>query len=249
MRKTKWRSWAFLVFASFNLLNAQDFGTVRGIVTDPQQAVVPDAKVRLIAQVSAYAQETATDANGEFTASKVPAGEHAVEVSKEGFQTARQMLNVSIAAAPVLKFSLNLEAVSAPTEVTAALETTNPAVSSPPVTITQTDLMQTPGAERTSSLAFITNFAPGAYMLHDHLHIRGGHEVSWVMDGVPIPNTNISTNVGWAWLWPLHFMRSTRRLPLRQFPTPPSQRFLRKTSHGPASSMRAENTRETKAKR
>jgi outer membrane receptor protein involved in Fe transport len=42
----------------------------------------------------------------------------------------------------------------------------------------------------------ITNFTPSAYMVHDQLHIRGGHQVSWLLDGVPVPNTNIASNVG-----------------------------------------------------
>ena len=33
-------------------------------------------------------------------------------------------------------------------------------------------------------------------MVHDQLHIRGGHQVSWLIDGVPVPNTNIASNVG-----------------------------------------------------
>ena len=35
-----------------------------------------------------------------------------------------------------------------------------------------------------------------AWMTHDQLHIRGGHQVTWAIDGVPIPNTNIASNVG-----------------------------------------------------
>ncbi len=42
----------------------------------------------------------------------------------------------------------------------------------------------------------ITNYVPGSYMVHDQLHIRGGHQVSWLIDGVPVPNTNIASNVG-----------------------------------------------------
>lgn len=190
---------AFIWLALFILgstIQAQSFGTVRGVVVDPQQKLVPDAKVRFKAQASAYTQESTTDQNGEFTASAVPAGAYTIEVSHEGFQTLSQMLTVNIGSAPVLHFALQLMALSTTAEVTAALEITNPDVSSPPVTISQLDILQTPGADRTSSLAFITDYAPGAYMLHDHLHIRGGHEVSWVVDGVPIPNTNVSTNVG-----------------------------------------------------
>src|SRR5258706_12512562 len=33
-------------------------------------------------------------------------------------------------------------------------------------------------------------------MIHDQLHVRGGHQVTWLVDGVPIPNTNIASNVG-----------------------------------------------------
>jgi hypothetical protein len=42
----------------------------------------------------------------------------------------------------------------------------------------------------------ITNFVPGAYFVHDQLHVRGGHQVSWEIDGVEIPNTNIASNLG-----------------------------------------------------
>jgi hypothetical protein len=53
-----------------------------------------------------------------------------------------------------------------------------------------------PGADRTNSMAMITDYVPGAYMTHDMLHMRGGHQVSWLIDGVEIPNTNIASNLG-----------------------------------------------------
>ncbi len=33
-------------------------------------------------------------------------------------------------------------------------------------------------------------------MTHDMLHMRGGHQTSWLIDGVAIPNTKIASNVG-----------------------------------------------------
>jgi hypothetical protein len=33
-------------------------------------------------------------------------------------------------------------------------------------------------------------------MCHDMLHMRGGHQTSWLIDGINIPNTNIAANVG-----------------------------------------------------
>jgi hypothetical protein len=32
-------------------------------------------------------------------------------------------------------------------------------------------------------------------MTHDMLHMRGGHQLSWLIDGVNIPNTNIASNI------------------------------------------------------
>jgi hypothetical protein len=45
-------------------------------------------------------------------------------------------------------------------------------------------------------MQMITEFVPGAYITHDMLHMRGGHQVSWQIDGVEIPNTNIASNLG-----------------------------------------------------
>ncbi len=41
----------------------------------------------------------------------------------------------------------------------------------------------------------ITDYVPAAYVTHDMLHMRGGHQVEWLIDGVPIPNTNIAANL------------------------------------------------------
>jgi len=56
--------------------------------------------------------------------------------------------------------------------------------------------LSAPGATLSNSFGMITDFVPGAWMTHDQLHVRGGHQVSWAIDGVPIPNTNIASNVG-----------------------------------------------------
>ena len=62
--------------------------------------------------------------------------------------------------------------------------------------LSRQDIARTPGADLSNSMAMIVDFVPGAYMTHDQLHIRGGHQVTWEIDGVPIPNTNIASNVG-----------------------------------------------------
>ena len=66
----------------------------------------------------------------------------------------------------------------------------------PTTVVGAADIARTPGAARANSLAMITNFVPGAYVVHDQLHVRGGHQVTWAVDGVAIPNTNIGSNLG-----------------------------------------------------
>ena len=66
----------------------------------------------------------------------------------------------------------------------------------PTTLVGRAEITDTPGADRTDSLSMITDYVPGAYVTHDQLHIRGGHQVTWLLDGVPIPNTNIASNVG-----------------------------------------------------
>src|SRR5437016_241248 len=175
---------------------AQVFGTVRGTVIDPQGRGIPGAMVMLKAHASAFRKSTQTDEAGMFTFTTVPADSYTVEVQQAGFQTASQVINVTILSAPVMKFSLTLAGVETSVAVTTEVEPVNQDASSPPVTVEELDILHTPGADRSASIAFITDYVPGAFLLHDHLHMRGGHQVSWLVDGVPVPNTNLSSNVG-----------------------------------------------------
>src|SRR5207247_4744874 len=48
----------------------------------------------------------------------------------------------------------------------------------------------------TNSLVMIIVYVPVADIVQELLHIRGRHQVSWLLDGVPVTNTNIASNVG-----------------------------------------------------
>jgi outer membrane cobalamin receptor len=95
----------------------------------------------------------------------------------------------------VFHFELRLGQVSQTVTVTAPVQAASVDTATSTTLVDRDDIAQTPGADRTNSLAMITDFVPGAYMAHDMLHIRGGHQVSWLIDGVEIPNTNIGSNL------------------------------------------------------
>ena len=175
---------------------AEIFGTVRGIVHDPQHRPIKDATVDLKAQGSDWVQHQTSDDNGEFEFSAVPLGNYTVTVTMKNFQTQEQTIVVASGTSSILHFPLDLAGVNEKTvvvgePVSASLESVTPTT-----LLSQQDIQTAPGADRTNSLAMITDFVPGAYVTHDQLHIRGGHQVSWLVDGVPVPNTNIASNVG-----------------------------------------------------
>src|SRR6201998_1922101 len=177
-------------------LRAEIFGTVHGIVHDPQHRPIPDANVELKAQHSDWAQHAKTNENGEFEFNAVPLGEYTVTVTVANFQKAEQSFVLTSGSSPVLHFGLALASVTENTVVTGEPVGATPDSATPTTLLNRQDVQETPGADRTNSLAIITDYVPGPYITHDQLHIRGGHQTSWLIDGVPVPNTNIASNLG-----------------------------------------------------
>jgi hypothetical protein len=170
------------------------FGTVRGIVHDPQHRPVDGIRVVLKATTSEFTLDARTDDAGQFHFDAVPLGEYTVAVSDANFVADAQSVTVLSGTAPILHFELRL-----PTQNETVVVSANAAQTETVTSTTLVDRLQiqeTPGAARTNSLAMITNYVPGTYFTHDQLHVRGGHQVSWLIDGVSIPNTNIASNLG-----------------------------------------------------
>jgi hypothetical protein len=172
------------------------FGSVRGIVHDPQHRPIQGAHVTLKAQNSAWTKSLDSDSNGEFDFSSVPIGNYTVTVSSRGFQPTQQSAVVQSDTSPVLHYQL---AVAGTRESVAVSETPVEATTesvTPTTMVSRIDIQETPGADRTNGMEMITDYVPAAYVTHDMLHMRGGHQVEWLIDGVPIPNTNIANNLG-----------------------------------------------------
>ncbi|HXT72798.1 MAG TPA: TonB-dependent receptor, partial [Candidatus Angelobacter sp.] len=180
--------------ASFSF--ATILGTVRGIVHDPDHRPVQGAQVMIHATASDWTKTVVTNENGEFEIDEVPVGEYIVSASAPGFETLSITVTIQSGAAPILHFPLAISQVNQRVEVSGAPQTVNSQSSTTETLVSHQLIARTPGADRTDSLSMITDYVPGAYMVHDQLHIRGGHQVSWLIDGVSVPNTNIATNVG-----------------------------------------------------
>jgi len=184
----------FLVSADAVLATA--FGSVRGVVHDPQHRPVAGARATLQASNSAYKQEADTNAEGVFEFQAVPLGQYTVTVEAQGFLKQVQTLLVVADAAPVLHYPMVVASTAEKVTVTASPEDLNPDEPRRDVFIDQHQISRYAGVDASNSFKIVTEFVPGSYMVHDQLHVRGGHQVTWAIDGVPIPNTNIASNVG-----------------------------------------------------
>jgi hypothetical protein len=170
------------------------FATVHGVVHDPQHRPIAGATVMLQAADSDFALHATTNFDGEFELPQTPIGVYRLTVTATGFAIAMQTLTVASGTNPVLHIPLE---VAGATQSVVVNGTASSADTVTPTTlITRQTIDETPGADRTMGTEMITDYVPGAYMTHDMLHMRGGHQTSWLIDGVAIPNTKIASNVG-----------------------------------------------------
>jgi hypothetical protein len=172
------------------------FGSVRGVVHDPQHRPMSGAHVALQANNSAYKQQADTNADGVFEFQAVPLGQYTVTAQAPGFVDQSQTLLVVSGSAPVLHYAMALASTAEKVTVTASPEDLSPDSPRRDMFIDQEQISKYAGVDASNSFKIITEFVPGSYMVHDQLHVRGGHQVTWAIDGVPIPNTNIASNVG-----------------------------------------------------
>ena len=175
---------------------ANVYGAVRGVVHDPQHRPIQDAMVMLRAKSSDWAKSVTTGANGEFQLNAVPLGEYSVSVASKGFAQTAQDVTVISGSVPVVHFQLQVASANEKVTVSGSPAVVATDSFTPTTLVSRLDIERTPGADGTNSMAMITDYVPAAYVTHDMLHMRGGHQITWLLDGIPVINTAIAQNLG-----------------------------------------------------
>src|ERR1017187_10084726 len=175
---------------------ANVYGAVRGVVHDPQHRPIQDAMVMLRAKSSDWAKSVTTGANGEFQLNAVPLGEYSVSVASKGFAQTAQDVTVISGSVPVGHFQLQVASANEKVTVSGAPAVVATDSFTPTTLVSRLDIERTPGADGTNSMAMITDYVPAAYVTHDMRHMRGGHQITWLLDGIPVINTAIAQNLG-----------------------------------------------------
>jgi len=152
--------------------------------------------VMLKAKSSDWAKSATTDGNGEFQFNAVVLGEYSISVVSTGFEQITQDVIVISGSVPVVHFQLQVATANEKITVSAAPAVVATDSFTPTTLVNRIDIERTPGADGTNSMAMITDYVPGTYVTHDMLHMRGGHQITWLLDGIPVINTAIAQNLG-----------------------------------------------------
>ncbi|MBZ5608808.1 MAG: TonB-dependent receptor [Acidobacteriia bacterium] len=113
---------AGLLIACFQTLSAQTQainGSIRGRITDPAAAAIPNATVTVTNAATGYTRDAATSDDGYFVIPNLPLGAYTVTFKKEGFEAERHtdvVLNAGTEA--VIDVQLKVGTVSTTVDVT-----------------------------------------------------------------------------------------------------------------------------------
>jgi hypothetical protein len=164
-------------------------GTVTGVVTDPNGAVVPGAAVKIENPVTRYTRTVNTDADGSFRFGDVPPNTYQLTVAADGFSPSQQGLSVRTSVPISLKVALTVAGTS--TEVVTVTDMLN-ALENVPTTHTDVDQtlisklsMRSPGSGLSD---VITQAAPGVVAdSNGFFHPLGDHaQTSYSIDNQPV---------------------------------------------------------------
>src|ERR1022692_4540560 len=95
-------------------------GNVRGALSDPSGAVVPNAVIHLINDVSGFDQTATTNAQGQFVFSNVPFNPYRISALVNGFAPLSQSVEIRSSVGTNIKLTLKVAGGSSTVTVEAA---------------------------------------------------------------------------------------------------------------------------------
>jgi iron complex outermembrane receptor protein len=222
---------AIALALSVTTLYAQIDGlTLAGTVVDATGKAIPSAAVVVRNESTGSVRNVATDAEGRFSATGLPAGAYIVEASAAGFATTR-VPGVQLASPGAQELSISLKVANVSTAVTVEASVSLAAQLAP-----SGNTLDATSAKTEISGEFIKNFtspladfneviqmAPGTFSVNSNgvglgqgkTFFRGFKDGQYTMtyDGIPFQDTNDPTHHSWAffpgqWIGGVDFDRS-----------------------------------------
>jgi hypothetical protein len=189
-------SFAFLIFCSVisrssvpAAAQALNAGTVTGVVTDPNNAVVPNATVTIANAVTGYTRTANTDADGAFRFSNVPPNNYQLSASALGFTSEQQSLTVRSSVPISVKIPLAVSNATATVTIMSGAGDVLENVPSAHTDVDQSLITRLPVRSVGSGLSdVVTLAAPGVVAdSNGFFHPLGDHaQTSYSIDNQPV---------------------------------------------------------------
>jgi len=176
-----------------DIAQAQEGGSVRGSVSDPSDAAVPETKVTLRNKVSGAAAETHTNASGSYQFQNVAPGSYVVEAEANGFGTAIQDVEVRPNAVATRDFHLAILRLEQQIQVSAAASYAR-SLADLPVSATvvpREELINSAGRSIEESLRYVA----GVNLQRDNSDVMFPLNPSIAMRGIGVGDTATRTLV------------------------------------------------------
>src|SRR6266481_9007456 len=189
-------SFAFLIICSAISVTsvgvkaqALNAGTVTGVVTDPNNAVVPNATVTIANAVTGYTRTANTDADGAFRFNDVPPNNYQLKASAPGFTSEQQSLTVRTSVPINIRVPLSVSTASETVTITSSTAEVLENTSTSHTDVDQSLITRLPVRSVGSGLSdVVTLAAPGVVAdSNGFFHPLGDHaQTSYSIDNQPV---------------------------------------------------------------
>jgi hypothetical protein len=155
-------TWLILALIALSgSLGAQSFtASLRGVVTDPTGAVIPDARVTITEAERSVEHPVVTDGAGRYNATALPPGKYTMTVEAKGFKKqARSAFQLLVQQQATIDFVLEVGDVSTTVEVTGTAQLINTTIANLGQVVENKYIISLPNIAR-SSMA-LTYMTPG----------------------------------------------------------------------------------------
>src|SRR6478672_7290752 len=179
----------FLIFSLSASAQSLTAGTITGTVTDPNNAVVPNATVTIENAITKYNQTVNTGTDGAFRFNNVPLNNYVLTASASGFSATKQTLNVRSTVPISINLPLALVGAAEVVTVTSGGSDVLENVSSAHTDVDTSLLERLPVRSPGNGLSdAVTLSAPGVVAdSNGFMHPLGDHaEVNVSLDNQPI---------------------------------------------------------------
>jgi len=153
--------WLLLVlFLCAGVCHAQFNGSIQGVVQDPNQALVPNATVRLVNVNNRISAETKSDAAGNYSFVSLAPGSYEITVEASGFNKTTVKLDLETNQNLNVPVSITIASASSTVAVTAEAPVLNTAESRNQMTLETQAVAELPVPGR--NMVTLATMAPGA---------------------------------------------------------------------------------------